>query len=238
MYFGLTDIFTSLRPRVKAGVGSGIVLRRDENGRVVSIEFSGGQPVLRRSNASSTSAGRRMGESVKASKSRLGFLKAYIAVIVIAGVYVLSAYVLGTWTPIFAIPSNSMSPTINVGDLVLAKGVEPSSVNVGDIVVFNVPSPYDKIHPSPIIHRVVEKIDLNGTLYFKTKGDNNPSEDPWLLPAGNVVGVYAWRIPYMGYPILFLRSPYGLALVVVLALLPLVKPIIGRLGGGGCERKG
>jgi signal peptidase len=130
-----------------------------------------------------------------------------------------------------------MSPTINVGDLVLARGVEPSSVNVGDIVVFNVPSPYDRIYPSPIIHRVVEKIDLNGTLYFKTKGDNNPSEDPWLLPAGNVVGVYAWRIPYMGYPILFLRSPYGLALVVVLALLPLVKPMIGRLGGGGLERK-
>lgn len=237
MYFGLTDVLASLRTR--AGVGSGIVLRRDGSGRVVSIEFSGGRPVLRRSNASNTSADRRTREaSVKPSKSRLGFLKSSLAVTLIAGFYVLSVYVLGTWTPMFAVSSNSMSPAISVGDLVLVRGVEQTSVDVGDIVVFNVPSPYDGIYPSPVIHRVVEKIDLNGTVYFKTKGDANGNADPWLVPAGSVIGVYAWKIPYVGYLILFLRSPYGLVLILALAVVPLVKPMIGRIGGGVREREG
>lgn len=226
MYFGLTDIIAALRAKAKAGPGSGIVLHRDRSGRVVSIGFSGGQPILRRSSASGMSVDRRDGKaSMKASKRPLELLKAFLAIVIIAGAYVFSVCAIGTWTPIFAIPSNSMSPTINAGDLVLARGIDPSSLKEGDIIVFRVPSPYDRIYPSPIIHRAVEKLSLNGTIYFKTKGDNNPSEDPWLVPAGNIMGVYAWRMPYLGYTILFLRSPYGLFLIVALAALPLFKPI-------------
>ena len=66
--------------------------------------------------------------------------------------------------------------------------VDPSSMSVGDIIVFNFPSPHDRHTPSPIVRRVVEVNVEGGEAYFRTKGDNNPSADAWRVPSGNLTG--------------------------------------------------
>lgn len=93
---------------------------------------------------------------------------------------------------------------------------------MGDVIAFNVPSPYDGVAQSPTVHRVVEKLTENGETYFKTRGDNNPDEDPWSVPAGNVIGKYAGKVPYIGLVVLFLKSPLGLALIAILIASSLI----------------
>jgi signal peptidase len=124
-------------------------------------------------------------------------------------------------SPLMVVSSQSMQPALNYGDLILMKGEIVDSVGVGDIIAFNVPSPYDKVAASPTVHRVVEKLSQNGEICFKTKGDGNADVDEWIVPAGNVVGVYTQnKVPYVGSLVIFLKSPLGLAsLTLVLAVV-------------------
>jgi signal peptidase len=102
------------------------------------------------------------------------------------------------------VPTNSMSPTINPGALVVF--VRQDNYAVDDIIAFNVAN-------VSIMHRIVE-ITPAGS--FKTKGDNNPTEDPWIVPHVNVLGKLVFSIPEIGYPIFYLKEK---GLPVILAIL-------------------
>jgi signal peptidase I len=130
--------------------------------------------------------------------------------------YALIALMMGTYLPLMTVSSQSMQPTLNQGDLIVLKGEQAENINVGDVVAFNVPSPYNKLASSPTIHRVVEKCTKNEETYFKTRGDNNNDADTWEVPEENVVGKYSqFRIPYIGFIVIFLKTPLGLALLVL-----------------------
>lgn len=75
--------------------------------------------------------------------------------------------------------SVSMQPTLEVGDILTVKtNVTASQIYAspkpdGDIIAF-----YRPIYPRDIIiHRAVQKSYQNGTWYFATQGDANPSPD-------------------------------------------------------------
>ena len=53
------------------------------------------------------------------------------------------------------------------GDLLIIQGVDARDIVIGDVVVFQVPGKDD------ISHRVVEKVEADGSLSFTTKGDAN-----------------------------------------------------------------
>ena len=64
--------------------------------------------------------------------------------------------------------------TLNVGDIIIIQGVDPETLNTNypnsDIIVYKKPAdPED----TPIVHRIVASYEINGTLYFQTKGDGN-----------------------------------------------------------------
>lgn len=94
---------------------------------------------------------------------------------------------------LFVVTSPSMSPTLNIGDLVIGGYKDPKDIKVGekdgDILIIKGPEyyyqqGYDPIfwnyldNNTPIIHRAIDKKKINDTWYFLTKGDNN------LLPDG------------------------------------------------------
>jgi signal peptidase I len=129
----------------------------------------------------------------------------------------------GASSPLMVVSSQSMQPALNYGDLIIMKGEQAGNIAIGDIIAFNVPSPYDKLAPSPTIHRVVEKRSENEEIYFKTRGDYNINADTWEVPAENVVGEYTqFKIPYMGFIFLFLKTPFGLASLVLTVTLAFV----------------
>jgi len=124
--------------------------------------------------------------------------------------------VMSTESPIMVVPSRSMVPTLNVGDIVIVRGVDPNTITVGTIIIFQSPS-----GSIDIIHRVIRIVKQEDMLYFQTKGDNNAAPDPWSpgVPEQNVKGVLVGRIPYIGYVTLALQGPLGIILIVFLIFL-------------------
>jgi len=120
--------------------------------------------------------------------------------------------VLHTESPLMVVSSGSMIPTLNVGDIILVRGADPSTITVGTIIIFH--SPYD--YQMPIVHRVIAISNEGNSIFFQTKGDNNPGPDGWSVPGQNLMGVYVAKLPYVGLISLELRGPLGATLIILL----------------------
>jgi len=92
--------------------------------------------------------------------------------------------------------SSSMTPLLGVGDLVIIKPVEPSSLKVGDVVAFKDPAGRKNVI---ITHRIIEIREENGKKILQTKGDAVEEPDQFVVPQDDVVGVVVFDIPYLGY---------------------------------------
>jgi signal peptidase I len=90
----------------------------------------------------------------------------------------------------------------NKGDIMVLLGRDISDIQIGDIIVFQA------ARPDPIIHRVVDKRQVDGQYSLQTKGDNyrtNPDSinSPWLneldIREEQLIGKAFIRVPYLGY---------------------------------------
>ncbi|MFP4478345.1 MAG: hypothetical protein ACLFPM_02805, partial [Candidatus Izemoplasmatales bacterium] len=45
--------------------------------------------------------------------------------------------------------------------------------------------------------------------------DQNVTPDTWVISEDDVLGLYSFKIPYLGYVTEFLQSPFGIAALVV-----------------------
>lgn len=148
---------------------------------------------------------------------RVGLIIALLFVATYGSVEVLRLG-LRTESPLMVVSSESMVPTLNVGDIILVSGIDPHQVTVGTIIIFHSPNNYDM----PIVHRVIEIINEGNSIFFRTKGDHNPGPDGWRVPAPNLMGVYVAKLPYVGILSLQLRGPLGITLIVLLVALIIV----------------
>ena len=68
-------------------------------------------------------------------------------------------------------------------------------------------------------------------VYFKTKGDNNPSVDPWAISSGDVIGRQTVALQGVGNYFLWVKTPVGittlLAVVSIYMLWPNIKKTLG-----------
>jgi signal peptidase I len=101
-----------------------------------------------------------------------------------------------------------MEPAIHVGDAVLVRSPD-GLPSVGEVITFR-PSESTGL----VTHRVV-RVD-GGTV--TTKGDANDTEDTWLLDQTMIVGDLHGRLPSIGYVLIFLRQPTGVASVITLVV--------------------
>ncbi len=128
--------------------------------------------------------------------------------------------VLGTPSPLLAIASGSMVPTLYRGDLVVVERVDPSTITVGTIIAFHV-----SCLPAPTVHRVYRILHVGGTEYFETKGDHNLVPDPCHASAADVIGKVVATVPYAGFFVLDPLLSVGLvACIVAVGLLVRPKP--------------
>ena len=112
----------------------------------------------------------------------------------------------------FIVMSGSMETTINIGDLVIVKKVNSSSIHIGDIIAF-------KNGNIVISHRVKEVINDSGIYKFKTKGDNNNVADDFIVSSDAIVGIFVNKIPGLGSILLFLGKPIGLLMVILVIII-------------------
>jgi signal peptidase len=110
--------------------------------------------------------------------------------------------------------TGSMEPTYHVGDLIFVRVTDASGINVGDPVTFN-PGATDD---SYLTHRVVEKIeDYQGTgvTCFRTRGDANETDDPFVIDESRMIGVVKLRIPVIGYVVKFVQVHYIMVIIFI-----------------------
>lgn len=107
--------------------------------------------------------------------------------------------------------SGSMEPTFSAGDLLIIR--EQESYQTGEIVTFEDGGVLTT-------HRIVEEMPDG----FTTRGDCNNVKDQEKVTAEQVRGAYLMRIPRLGSFFLFLRSPIGLLMLVVLGIALLWLP--------------
>ena len=115
--------------------------------------------------------------------------------------------------------TDSMYPEIQSGDLIICHTIEAEDVADGDIIAFFDPAGNGT---SIVTHRVVDVVEEDGMLQFRTKGDANNTEDKMLVPEEDLVGVYQKRIPGVGNVAMFMQSTTGLIVCVVLPIVALV----------------
>ena len=111
--------------------------------------------------------------------------------------------------------SGSMEPVFYRGDIVLVEKADflgihefnADDVKVGDVVVYDA-AWYDQ----PVIHRIINITDINGTTMYVIKGDNNDSPDPYYVTSSQIkekvvtVDDNLVVIPKIGYLSLWLRG--------------------------------
>jgi len=116
--------------------------------------------------------------------------------------------------------TDSMYPVIESGDLIICHTAEPEEIEVGDVIAFFDPAGNGT---SIVTHRVIEVTELSGAPAWRTKGDNNNTEDRLTVPADKLVAVYeGTRLAGFGNVALFMQTTPGLIVCVVCPILLLV----------------
>lgn len=106
-----------------------------------------------------------------------------------------------------SVATGSMEPTIPTGSVILSRPVDAEDIRVGDIIVFASPTGAtvtggdDGVFASEgemlVTHRVVS-IERGDGLAFRTKGDGNEAEDPWLVTPEMVRAKSLGHVPVLG----------------------------------------
>ena len=149
-------------------------------------------------------------QQVNKQKSNVNLYKEILsyAVILILAV-LLSAH-------LSVVVSGSMEPSFYRGDIVATENVDTygiqefnpyTDVNVNDVVVYNA-----KWYSEPVIHRVIDIQQINGSKYYIIKGDNNEVQDPYPVSPDQIkskvikIGDSLLIIPKLGYINLLFRG--------------------------------
>ena len=116
--------------------------------------------------------------------------------------------------------TDSMYPQIQSGDLIICHTAEPEEVEENDVIAFFDPAGNGS---TIVTHRVIEVTELNGKIAWRTKGDNNNTEDRLLVTGEKLVAVYeGTRLAGFGNVALFMQTTPGLIVCVVCPILLLV----------------
>ncbi len=99
---------------------------------------------------------------------------------------------------IYTIVSPSMTPVINVYDVVInIREDKPENIKVGDIITYV--SKSSTSEGMTITHRVIDVIELpDGGYEYQTQGDNNSEPDSLYVGYDQILGKEILIIPYLG----------------------------------------
>lgn len=115
---------------------------------------------------------------------------------------------------VYSVISGSMEPEYPVGSLIYVKEVEPTEIDVGDVITYVLPS------ETPSTHRVV-RIDEENQLFY-TKGDANKTEDGAPVHFKNLIGTPVFKIPYLGYVVYYIQHPPGMYIAIAIGAVLLI----------------
>ncbi|WP_449536946.1 signal peptidase I SipW [Ferdinandcohnia sp. Marseille-Q9671] len=141
-----------------------------------------------------------------------------IAVILLMVFFLVSSKISGGTPKVFGkelltVLSGSMEPAIQTGSIIAITPTEDSTIyKEGDVITYR-----SLDDPNVLItHRIMEVQEVDSSIQYITKGDNNDAKDTSPIPSSNVVGEYTdFTIPFVGYILDFVKSKIGTVLVII-----------------------
>lgn len=113
--------------------------------------------------------------------------------------------------------TDSMFPDIESGDLIICKTIDAKDVVKGDVISFYDPAGNGT---AVVTHTVIDIIDEDGKISFKTKGINNNTEDRYPVSEDKLIAKYTGiRLAGAGHIAIFMQTTPGLLLCVVLPIV-------------------
>lgn len=120
---------------------------------------------------------------------------------------------------IFNVASDSMTPMLEVNDVILVKQCSGEEVHKGDVITYRGQS--GELAGKDITHKVIEEPvkDTGGTIRIKTKGIKDGAiEDP-VLTGEQVIGKYVRTLKILSFIFTLFRQWYGLAIFLGVIVL-------------------
>lgn len=99
----------------------------------------------------------------------------------------------------YVIATESMTGELNKGDVAICEHYEDQFIAEGQVIVFEKSN-------SVVVHRVVDIKIINGITQYYTQGDANEDLDTGFITDAEIIGLVDYKLPYLGYPTLWLRS--------------------------------
>ena len=118
----------------------------------------------------------------------------------------------------YVVATGSMEPEYNIGDVIIIREKPEEEIKIGDIINYTSENGIDTI-----THRVVDIIEKDGQNYYKTKGDNNNSEDSELVKYSQVKGKLVFKISKLGTVITKMFTGTGITILFAVIILSYIR---------------
>ena len=118
----------------------------------------------------------------------------------------------------YVVATGSMEPEYNIGDLIVIRETTKEEIKIGDVINYISENGIDTI-----THRVVDIIEKDGQNYYKTKGDNNNSEDSELVDYSQVKGTLVFKISKLGTVITKMFTGTGITILFAVIILSYIR---------------
>lgn len=122
----------------------------------------------------------------------------------------------------YIVLSDSMSATdFDAGDLVMVKEVDPTTLEVGDIIAYQ--SQDSENYGQTVTHKIRSKTtDANGNPGFITYGTTTDVNDETVVTYPFILGKYKAALPGVGTFFQFLKTPQGYIVCILIPFLLLI----------------
>ena len=138
---------------------------------------------------------------------------------------------------LYLVVSDSMTPELNVGDMILSKNPSGQTLKEGDVVTFEGQSGAQK--GKLITHKIVipPYEGEDGNIYIRTQGvkENAPLDDP--IRVEYVRGVMVKKLAFTGFILKLIMKPAGFLLIIALPLMLIIIYQLYRLAMFNIKRK-
>lgn len=142
-------------------------------------------------------------------------INSIVTLFVIFGVFVIFSLVpLPGNLKIFSVQSGSMSPAIKTGSLIFVKPMQ--EYKLGDVITRH------SLDQKTVTHRIIYEEEIDGKIFFETKGDANNAADGAKVAKEDIIGKKIWGIPLVGYLVSYAKTGPGIILIIIVPALIII----------------
>ena len=124
---------------------------------------------------------------------------------------------------IFNVATGSMVPEYNVGDILISKEIDPNELQVGDNIVYQ--GEKQDFKGKIVTHKIIEKREENGKLFFTTKGIANEEADP-EISEDQIYGKIVYKTIILSFISKIINNIYAFYFLIIIPIAIIICKLI------------